>query len=249
MRILSHLLPFVAVTLSPCWSFTPPIQQSKLSLLSRTLPQSQRQQPGCSSASSTQLSIGGAIIDVPDGFFTLTFPLLGIMLQISKQVNRARLEERAFDLRLKEARERRLEQDPSLTESELIRQEAAQDVSYYGPDAMARREAKESTRASSSTKRVTVLERTSRRKGERRFTLSDDEVADLEAMGVEYDPYYDDPYTEDELPDDENYRQDKRYGDRIFDDGEIFYKDSDTGLYYRQGAKPRISNFWAGSRN
>lgn len=248
MRVLSHVLPFVAVTVSTCWSFSPPIQQSKHSLPSLSLPQSQRQLPGYSSASSTQLSIGGAIIDVPDGFFTLTFPLLGIMLQISKQVNRARLEERAFDLRLKEARERKLEQDPSLTESELIRQEAAQDVSYYGPDAMARREAKETTLAS-STKRVTVLERTSRRKGERRYTLSDDEITDLETMGVEYDPYYDDPYTEDELPDDENYRQDKRYGDRIFDDGEIFYKDAETGLYYRQGAKPRISNFWAGSRN
>lgn len=195
---------------------------------------------------TTHLSIGGAIIDVPDGFFTLTFPILGVMLQISKQINRARLEERAFDLRLKEARERKLEQDPSLTESELIRQEASQDVSYYGPDAMARRELKE---ARASPQRITVLERTSGREGERRYTLSDDEVVELEAMGIEYDPYYDDPYTEDELPDDEEYRQDKRYGDRIYENGEIFYKDSDTGLFYRQGAKPRISTFWAGNRN
>jgi hypothetical protein len=168
------------------------------------------------------------------------------MLQISKQINRARLEERAFDLRLKEARERKLEQDPSLTESELIRLEASQDVSYYGPDAMARRELKE-TRI--SPQKITVLERTSGRKGERRYTLSDDDIVELEAMGIEYDPYYDDPYTEDEMPDDEEYRQDKRYGDRIYENGEIFYKDADTGLFYRQGAKPRISTFWAGNRN
>jgi len=43
------------------------------------------------------------------------------MVQISKQVNRARLEGRAFGLRLKEAGEQRMEEDPSLTESELIR--------------------------------------------------------------------------------------------------------------------------------
>ena len=212
---------------------------------------------GAPRATSTQLWIGGAIIDVPDGFFTITFPLLGVMLQISKQVHRARLEERAFDLRLKEARERRMEEDPSLTESELIRQEAAQDLSYYGPDAIIRRRQQqqqgqdsnyERDAAKSRRNRITVLERTSRRNGERRFTLSDDEITELEAMGVDYDPYYDDPYTEDELPEDDNYRQDKRYGDRIYDNGEIFYKDSGTGLFYRQGAKPHTSNFWAGSR-
>jgi hypothetical protein len=172
--------------------------------------------------------------------------MLGIMLQISKQINRARLEERAFDLRLKEARERKMAEDPSLTESELIRQEAAQDVSYYGPDAMERRELKKDPVTS---KRVTVLERDSGRSGDRRYTLSEDEIVDLEAMGVEYDPYYDDPYTEEEMPDDDEYRQDKRYGDRIYDTGEVFYKDADTGLYYRQGSKPRITSFWAGSRN
>jgi hypothetical protein len=190
------------------------------------------------------------MIDVPDGFFTLTFPMLGIMLQVSKQINRARLEERAFDLRLKEARERKMELDPSLTESELIRQEAAQDVSYYGPDAIARRKEGNTEEASSARgpKRVTVLERDGREEG-RRYTLSDEEIDDIEAMGVEYDPYYDDPYTEEELPDDEDYRRDKRYGDRTYDNGEVFYKDADSGLFYRQGAKPRSKSFWAGSRN
>lgn len=58
------------------------------------------------------------------------------------------------------------------------------------------------------------------------------------------DPYYDDPYTEDELPDGD-YDVDKFYGDRIYSKtGEIFYKDSDTGLFYRQGAKPRNLSFW-----
>lgn len=193
---------------------------------------------------ATQLFLGGALVNVPDGFFTITFPLLGVMLQISKQVNRARLEERAFDLRLAEARELKMQQDPSLTESELIRQEAAQDVSYYGPDAVERRQETKERKQS----KVTVIERDGSEAG-RRYTLSDEEIEELQAMGVEYDPYYDDPYTEEEMPEDDAYRQDKRYGDRIYDNGEVFYKDADTGLFYRQGAKPRSSSFWAGSRN
>lgn len=200
-------------------------------------------------STNSQLAAGGALFDVPDGFFTLTFPMLGIMLQISLQINRARLEERAFDLRLKEARERKMELDPSLTESELIRQEAAQDVSYYGPDAIARRKQGNTEESSArGPQRVTVLERDGREEG-RRYTLSDEEIDEIEAMGVEYDPYYDDPYTEEELPDDEDYRLDKRYGDRTYDNGEVFYKDADSGLFYRQGAKPRSKSFWAGSRN
>jgi hypothetical protein len=38
-----------------------------------------------------------------------------------------------------------------------------------------------------------------------------------------YDPYFDDSYTEeDELPDNIPFNADKKYGDRIFDNGEIF---------------------------
>jgi hypothetical protein len=62
------------------------------------------------------------------------------------------------------------------------------------------------------------------------------------AWQVEYDPYYDDPYREDELPPG-NFRVDKRYGDRVYDDGEVFYRTRE-GLYYRQGAKPRSIQFW-----
>ncbi len=61
---------------------------------------------------------------------------------------------------------------------------------------------------------------------------------------VDYDPYYDDPYTEDELPDDIPFNVDKKYGDQIFENGEIFYREKETGLYYGQGAKPRNLSFW-----
>lgn len=196
---------------------------------------------------TTELSmIGGPILDVPDGFFTITFPVLGILLQISKEVNRAKLEERAFDLRLKEQRERKLAADPTLTESELIRQDAANDFSYYGPNAVGRKE-EEVMADRGGRSRVAVLERPLDEPG-RQYTLSEEEIAELESLGLEYDPYYDDPYTEEELPEDEPYRKNGRFGDRIYDNGEIFYKDATTGLYYRQGSKPRGQSVWSSTR-
>mmetsp|Transcript_12692 Transcript_12692/g.18663 ORF Transcript_12692/g.18663 Transcript_12692/m.18663 type:complete len:246 (-) Transcript_12692:147-884(-) len=198
---------------------------------------------------TTELSlVGGTILDVPDNFFTITFPMLAVMLQITKEVNRARLEERAFDLRLKEQRERKLAADPTLTESELIRQDAAKDFSYYGPDAVGRKEENNEVVASRRSRaRVTLLERPEDEPG-RQFTLSEEEITELESLGLEYDPYYDDPYTEEELPEDVPYRKNGRFGDRIYDNGEIFYRDSTNGLYYRQGSKPRSQSFWASSR-
>lgn len=191
---------------------------------------------------------GGPIVDVPNGFFTITFPILGILLQISKEVNRAKLEERAFDLRLQEQRKRKLAADPTLTESELIRQDAARDFSYYGPKAVGRRDEGNEVKADRRSRaRVTVLERPEAEPG-RQYTLSEEEIMELEALGLEYDPYYDDPYTEEELPEDVPYRNDRRFGDRIYDDGEVFYRDSTNGLYYRQGSKPRVQSLWAPSR-
>lgn len=73
--------------------------------------------------------------------------------------------------------------------------------------------------------------------------MSDEEIARFESLyGIEYDPYYDDPYTEEELPMGK-FNVDKRYGDRVYSDGEVFYKTAE-GLYYRQGAKPRNWKFW-----
>ena len=80
---------------------------------------------------------------------------------------------------------------------------------------------------------------------EREYRMTDKEIALFEMeYGVEYDPYYDDPYKEEELPDDVSFNVDKKYGDRIYENGEIFYKDRESGLFYRQGAKPRNLSFW-----
>mmetsp|Transcript_11212 Transcript_11212/g.17756 ORF Transcript_11212/g.17756 Transcript_11212/m.17756 type:complete len:80 (-) Transcript_11212:356-595(-) len=74
--------------------------------------------------------------------------------------------------------------------------------------------------------------------------MSDGEINDFESsFGVEYDPYYDEPYEESELPVGK-YKADKSYGDRRYANGEVFYKDEGTGMFYRQGSRPRQKKFW-----
>jgi len=203
---------------------------------------------------TTQLYL---LLDVPDGFFTVTFAGLGLLLSISKTFVRARMEEAAWEQRLREGRRERLAKDPSLTELDLRRQEAAMEWSAYG-EPRRREEQQLQQRQPSRRKRTTTtmtMERPTYTNvndndndnddGDRRTnTLSREEIEELEAeFGIDYDPYYDDPYTEEELPEGK-FKVDRRYGDRIYDNGEIFYKEKETGVYYRQGAKPRNLSFF-----
>lgn len=195
-------------------------------------------------ASSTSLN---ALLEVPEYFFTLTFPMLGILLSVSKGFARLRLEESAWEQRLEEARTKRLRDDPTLTELELRRKEASLEWSAYGKP---RRQEEERERAmgqkddeslSGRRRGVKVMERDDDYKNKdgddddvenRSYHMDDDEINQFEMeYGVEYDPYYDDPYEVDDLPDDVDFRLDKKYGDRIYENGEIFYKDKASGLF------------------
>ena len=191
--------------------------------------------------SSSSLNL---LLDVPDGFFTVTFPTLGILLSISKNFARVRMEERAWEQRLEEARRERLRQDPTLTEIDLRRKEAAMEWSAYGKP---REEEERMAKEYSSRRRVQVLDRDEDEDEEvdvREYRMTEDEIDAFELeYGVEYDPYYDDPYAEEELPEGA-FSLDRMYGDRIYEDGEVFYKDNKTGLFYRQGCKPRNLSFW-----
>jgi hypothetical protein len=183
------------------------------------------------------------LLDVPDGFFTFTFPLMGIILSVSKNFGRLRMEERGWEQRVEEGRSKRLSEDPTLTEIELRRKDAALEWSAYGKPRMDEERAEQERQKS----RVNVMDRDGEEDDfdERKYRMTDDEVSLFETdYGVEYDPYYDDPYTEEELPDDIPFNVDKKYGDRIYDNGEIFYKEKESGLFYRQGAKPRNLSFW-----
>jgi len=203
------------------------------------------------SASSTSLNV---LLDVPDYFFTFSFPLLGILLSVSKDFARLRLEESAWEQRLEEAREKRLRSDPTLTELELRRKEASLEWSAYGKPRQEELEQQRMMRereegfSSRSRRGVKVMENDDsydENLESRNYQMTDDEINQFEMeYGIEYDPYYDDPYAEDELPDDFDFKVDKKYGDRIYENGEIFYKDKESGLFYRQGAKPRNLSFF-----
>jgi len=177
------------------------------------------------------------------------------------------MEERAWQQRLEEGRRSRLARDPTLTELDLRRLEAESEWSAYGvPRMMEEREKakrmaemernyEEESGSRRRRQRVKTMDRdyddadddnNVENREERRYKMSEDEIRAFEVQfGVDYDPYYDDPYREDELPADQKFSVDKRYGDRVYENGEIFYKDAASGLYYRQGAKPRNLSFWS----
>jgi hypothetical protein len=221
-----------------------------------------RKYPGGPSRTSSSLSL---LVDVPDGFFTYTFPVLGILLSISKSFARVRMEERAWEQRLEEGRLEMLQRDPTLTELDLRRAQAAQEWSAYGVSSSRSSSSQQATEQETRRQddnlyerrqrsRVSVLDRNDDADDEaetsdasqtkQRYIMTEEEIKAFELeFGIAYDPYYDDPYTVDELPDGK-CEIDKRYGDRIYPNGEIFYKDGQTGLYYRQGSKPRNINFF-----
>jgi hypothetical protein len=176
----------------------------------------------------------GAMVETPDGFYMWLGILTGLIGSISKTVTRSKIEERAWERRLEEAREQRLLTDPTLTELDLRRDEAANSYSVYGSSS---RNA-QANRDSESTDRMADDYSTT-------ATMTDEQIADFEqSYGVQYDPYYDDPYEEDELPPNVPFKEDRRYGDRVYENGETFYKDEETGLFYREGSKPRQKKFW-----
>ena len=92
------------------------------------------------------------------GFFTTAGISLGIMNAIMRPYNRQIIEERAWQQRLEEARRERLADDPTLTELDLIREEAENIVAPYGPDAMDRREEEKERELRGRRRRVMVMD-------------------------------------------------------------------------------------------
>ena len=197
-------------------------------------------------SSSTAIN-NGIIIDVDDNFFTVAFFSIGLFYSLGKAYNRYLLEEVAFEQRRLEARERRLEEDPTLSELDLRREETASWPSVYGRKYRGEGEttATEGGRESKWRRsRVSVMDREDDDDDDDDYGMTDEQIAEFEAKyAVEYDPYYDEPYEESELPVGK-YKEDKSYGDRRYENGEVFYKDDATGLFYRQGSRPRQKKFW-----
>lgn len=204
---------------------------------------------GPASPSPTTLH-NGVIIDVSDNFFTLSFFSIGLLYSLGKAYNRFLLEEVAFEQRKVEARERRLERDPTASEFDLRREESAGWPSVYARSLWAEGETAgdgeggDVRRARRARTAVRDRAETEDAEDDDFEGMSDADIEDFEGrFGVEYDPYYDEPYEESELPVGK-YQEDKSYGDRRYANGEVFYKDDGTGLFFRQGSRPRQRKFW-----
>mmetsp|Transcript_27835 Transcript_27835/g.50333 ORF Transcript_27835/g.50333 Transcript_27835/m.50333 type:complete len:261 (-) Transcript_27835:244-1026(-) len=254
MAILYPLLPVLLALLGcQCQAFSPsstlPTQQNKMnnklqqSILQKiSNPKHNRQ---IQHSSPTTL-YNGVIIDVDDNFFTTVFFSIGLFYSLGKAYNRFLLEELAFEQRKLEARERRLEQDPTLNELDLRREESAAWPSVYARTLWGEGETFEDEGEGGQRRRsrVSVLDREEGDVDDEEYGMSDEEIGDFESSsGVEYDPYYDEPYEESELPVGK-YKEDKSYGDRRYVNGEVFYKDENTGMFFRQGSRPRQKKFW-----
>ena len=151
------------------------------------------------------------------------------------------------------------------TELEMRRMESAQWLSIYGRKFRGRGETTVaaadggdsgnvedgSTKRRRNIRQTKVLERDDDDDDEdenedmsSKYRMSDAEIQNFESTyNIPYDPYYDEPYTEDELPIGK-YKIDKSYGDRRYENGEIFYKDERENVFYRQGSRPRQKKFW-----
>ena len=224
-------------------------RQSDLSKLNRYPQQTIEITSNPSTASrSTELN-WGILVAVPDDFFTITGISLGFAYTILRSWNRVTVENVAWENRLEDARQAKLDDEDELnpnsyTELDLRKMDAAASKSAYGPDLMDGRERERRGR------RVQTLDddyydEEEDEKSDRNYNMSDEQINEFEGTyGVAYDPYYDEPYTMDELPDDP-FVEDKVYGDRRYENGEIFYRDeSNDDLYWRQGGRPRLKQFW-----
>ena len=149
------------------------------------------------------------------------------------------------------------------TELEMRRMESARWLSIYGRKFRGRGETTTtvanddgggvedggSTRRRRNRQRTKVLERDDDDDEDGMSSkynrMSDAEIRNFESTyNIPYDPYYDEPYTEDELPVGK-YKIDKSYGDRRYENGEIFYKEEGKeNVFYRQGSRPRQKKFW-----
>lgn len=147
------------------------------------------------------------------------------------------------------------------TELEMRRMESARWLSIYGRKFRGRGETTtvanddsgggvedgSSTRRRRNRQQTKVLERDDDDNEDgmsSKYRMSDAEIQNFESTyNIPYDPYYDEPYTEDELPVGK-YKIDKSYGDRRYENGEIFYKEEGENVFYRQGSRPRQKIFW-----
>ena len=140
-------------------------------------------------------------------FFFNHTTMCSLFYSLGKAYNRYLLEEVAFEQRKFEARERKLEEDPTLSELDVRREESISWPSVYARKFRGEGEtyANERNSKSDGSRRrrgrgVAVLDREDDElldEDEFNSQMTDEEINTFESTyGVEYDPYYDEPYEE-----------------------------------------------------
>lgn len=170
-----------------------------------------------------------------DHFFAVNGFITGLFLTTATAASRIVSANDAWEERLTEYQENDDGDDDEkdiMTELDRRAEIANMSPSKYGPQS--------------------IRERIKRRQ-QRRFMDEDNEDDDAtifeeeakafkENFGIQFDPFYDQPYTEEELPADVDFSKDPFFGDRVYENGEIFFKDGN--LFYRKGSRPRMKFFW-----
>jgi hypothetical protein len=165
---------------------------------------------------------------------------LGLAWVILPYFVRVASAERAWEERLMEARKKRAQETGiELSNVEFYQQSVSTYPSMYGPDGTLERKRKAALRKKDE------IEGPMRGEEEEEEDLAasvQERMAFEKEFGLEYDPDYDDPLLEEQLPKDLKFIKLSVYGDRMYEDGRVYFKDGD--VYFRRGAKPRLRSFW-----
>jgi hypothetical protein len=165
---------------------------------------------------------------------------LGLAWVILPYFVRVASAERAWEERLMEARRKRAQETGiELSNVEFYQQSVSTYPSMYGPDGTLERKRKAALRKKEGKEGAMSEEE---EEEEDLVASVQERMAFEKEFGLEYDPDYDDPLLEEELPKDLKFIKLSVYGDRMYEDGRVYFKDGD--VYFRRGAKPRLRSFW-----
>lgn len=199
------------------------------------------QQPSASATSSLSPQHSKTALHdfIADHYFMLNGIAAGVILSIGTSVNRNVQADQAWEERIKDSQVQRASATNNaegLTELDLRAEIAENSPSMYGPEAIERRKRRRNANANARDNDDDEYD------DEEEDELSPEEILEFEKMyGVKYDPYFDQAYFEDELPNNMEFSVDSYFGDRVYENGEVFFKDGDK--YYRKGSKPRMKFF------
>lgn len=175
----------------------------------------------------------------PSSFRLTAIPLLpleGIALGLAWAIIpswvRIASAERAWEERLAKARQKREEESgEKMSNIEFYQKSVSTYPTMYGPDGTLERKRRAALKKKRKDENLDMEEY---KEEEDTTVVAEERLAFEKEFGLEYDPDYDEPLLEEELPTDLKFVKLSAYGDRMYEDGRVFFKDGD--VYFRRGA-------------